>query len=113
MRKKIKSLLFSALVFPGTGQLILKRYKSAALFICASLMAIVIIALDIYKKATAITDRIITGEIQPEYSVIRDLLTEQQANSDSQLITISLYILIAIWLLSIIDIVRLKITTDS
>ena len=108
MRKKTKALLLSVLVFPGTGQFSLKRYKSAAFFICTSLLAIFFIALDILKRATAITDRIITGEIQAEYSIIRDLITEQSANSDSHLITILMVLLVAMWLISIIDILIIK-----
>lgn len=106
MTRNTKALLLSVLVFPGFGQFILKRYKSSALFICTSLVAIIYIALDVFEKAHAIVERIITGEIQPEYSVIRKLITDQQ--TDSYLITIITYSLIAIWLLNIIDVLRLR-----
>lgn len=113
MTRNTKALLYSALIFPGCGQFFLKRYKSSALFICLSVVAIIYIALGVVEKAYAIVDSIIAGEVSPEYSVIRKLLLEQQNNADSNVLTMVMYSLIAIWLLSIIDVLRLKLSDSS
>jgi hypothetical protein len=113
MTRNTKALLYSALVFPGCGQFFLRRYKSAALFISLSVVAFIYIAVVLVEKANVIVDRIVAGEVSAEYSVIRTLLLEQQSNGDSNLMTIATYSLVAIWLLSIIDVLRLKIFEPS
>jgi len=101
------------MVFPGFGQFSLERYKSSALFICSSVVAIIYIGVKIVEKANVIVDRLVAGEVSPEYSVIRKLLLEQQTNADSNLLGIVTYFLIAIWMLSIIDVLRLKFSEPS
>jgi len=113
MTRNTKALLYSALVFPGCGQFSLERYKSSALFICLSIVAIIYIAVGVVEKAYAIVDKIVAGEVSPEYSVIRKLLLEQQNNADSNVLTLVTYSLIAIWLLSIVDVLRLRFSEPS
>jgi len=45
MRTKTKALLFSALVFPGAGQWIMQRYKSALLFMGSTIAVTVCIVI--------------------------------------------------------------------
>ncbi len=113
MTRNTKALLYSALVFPGCGQFSLKRYKTSALFIGLSVIAIIYIIVEVVEKAHVIVGRIVAGEISPDYFVIRKLLMEQQNSADSNLLTIVLYSLIAIWLFSIIDILRLRFSESS
>ena len=108
MTKHTKALIFSAFIFPGLGQLALSRYKSAIIFIGSALAAFIFILSDVMSKASTIADKIIAGEMSAEYSDIRKTLLDQQTNSDSQLITLLTYLLIAVWLLSVIDILRLR-----
>ena len=108
MTKNTKALIFSALVFPGIGQLFLARYKSAVLFIGLALTAFILILTDVMSNASAIADKIIAGEMSAEYSEIRKAILDQQTNSDSQLVTVLLYLLVAVWLVSVIDILRLR-----
>jgi len=110
MTKKTKALLYSALVFPGGGQFFLMRYKSAALFICLSVVGMFYVAVEVIEKASTIVDKIVAGEVSSDYFEIRKLLVEQLNNTDSYLLTIVMYSLIAVWLLSIVDILRLKIS---
>lgn len=108
MTKHTKALIFSALIFPGLGQFFLKRNKTAILLAGIALSSFVFIMIDIMKKVSSIADKIIAGEIPAEYSEIRQIILDQQTNSDSHLITLLTYLLIAIWLISVIDILRLK-----
>jgi len=59
--------------------------------------------------ASTIADDIVVGKVAPEFSVIRQIILEKQANSESQHITLFTYLLIAAWFISIMDILRLKI----
>lgn len=102
MKNTTKALLLSILVFPGTGQYVLKRYKTATLFIVTSLILIIFIVIDIFKKASVIVDKIIAEGIEAELFAIRRLLAAQQ--DTSQWISILIYTLVAVWLISIINI---------
>jgi len=113
MTRNTKALLYSALVFPGCGQLFLTRYKSAALFIILSIVAIIYIIVHLVERAHAIVDKIVAGDVPPDYIVIRKLLLDQQNNADSNILTMVIYSLVAIWLLSIIDVLRLKFSESS
>ena len=108
MTKNTKALIFSALVFPGLGQLFLARYKSAILFIGSALTAFIFILTNVMSTASAIADKIVAGKMSPEYSDIRKAILDQQANSDSQIVTLMMYLLISVWLLSVLDILRLR-----
>jgi len=113
MKKNTKAFIFSALVFPGLGQLTLNRYKSAIVLIGLALAAFIFILTDVMSKASVIADKIIAGEMSAEYSEIRKTLLDQQANSDSQLNTLLTFVLIAVWFLSMIDILRLRKTMNK
>ena len=108
MTRNTKALLYSGLVFPGCGQFFLKRYKSSALFIGLSIVGIIYIVVEVVDKAYTIVERIVAGEVPPDYFLIRKLLLEQQNTADTNLLTLVMYSLFAIWFLSTIDILRLK-----
>jgi len=108
MTRHTKALLFSALVFPGLGQCNLKRYKSGFILIGVTLVSFIFIMANVMTIASSIANKIVAGEMSAEYSVIRKTILDQQANSDLPHITLFTYLLIAAWLISIIDILRLK-----
>ena len=108
MKENTKALLASALVFPGLGQYLLKRYKSSVFFIVFSIACLTFILVDVISKAMAIIDRVALGEVEPNLFVIRGLIAQQQADSGSYGIMIASISLGIVWLASIIDVYRLK-----
>jgi len=108
MTKNTRALLLSAFVIPGVGQFYLKRYKSAGLLIGLTLFAVVYLCVEVMLIASTLIDKITTGEISPEYSALRTAIYEALEHSDSLLITYAIYGLVAIWLISLIDILRLR-----
>jgi len=103
MKKTTKAILASAFVFPGVGQLLLKRHFLAITFISSALCATAIILHYVINAAIAVSGRIISGEVEPDIFLIRQLIIEQQASSNIFLVNIATWCLIAIWLISIID----------
>ena len=103
MKKTTKAILASAFVFPGVGQLLLKRHFLAITFISSALCATAVILHYVIDAAMTISERIISGEVEPDILLIRQLIIEQQANSNIFLVNIATWCLIAIWLISIID----------
>ena len=108
MKENTKALLASALVFPGLGQYLLKRYKSSVFFIGSSIVCLTFILVDVMSKAMAIVDRVVLGEVEPDLFIIRGLIAQQQAESGSYGIMVASISLGIVWLASIIDVYRLK-----
>jgi len=103
MKKTTKAILASAFVFPGVGQLLLKRHFLAITFISSALCATAVILHYVIDAAMTISERIISGEVEPDILLIRQLIIEQQANSSTLLVTISTWGLVIVWLISVLD----------
>jgi len=108
MRTKTKALLFSALVFPGAGQWISQRYKSALLFMGSAIAATVCIVVKIFTTAWRIKDQIIQGQITPDILTLNQLIKTELYQSNSKVMSWAIGAIIIIWLLSMADIFRLK-----
>ena len=103
MKPSIKATLLSALVFPGLGQIILKRYYRAAILFSVSLIALYILITSIIEKATAISEKIISGQIAPNTEAIAKMISESSAGYDASITNTATSALIIVWLFAIID----------
>ncbi len=103
MRKSSKAALLSALVFPGAGHLLLKRYITGAGLICTALAALYLIVADILEKALAIVEKIERGEVSPDVAAIAELLSRQPMGNESQLLDAALPVLVICWVIGIAD----------
>jgi hypothetical protein len=106
MNKTIKAVLLSAFVCPGAGHFFLKKYKMGALFLSACCISFYFILVDVIEKAQQIVDQMVTGEIALDVVSVTENIT---ANSEQSLNT-QMYILIVIWIVSIIDSYRIGVS---
>lgn len=106
MGKQTKAFLASTFVFPGVGQLLLKRRLSTAAFAATALSAIFVILSYVVNTAMTISERVISAEIELNIFVIRKLILDQHANSNIPSVNIATWILIAVWLISTLDAYR-------
>jgi hypothetical protein len=103
MRKSLKAALFSGLVFPGSGHFVLRKYVRGALLAgisIACLYALVSIAVEIAQE---ISDQILSGEIPLDAARITHEVTSRSAGDGSRLANLSTYLLVACWLVGIVD----------
>jgi hypothetical protein len=103
MRKSIKVILLSALVLPGAGHFLLKRYLAGMVLAGTALVCFYFIISEILQRALEISDKIQRGEIQPDVTAISDLLSHQPVSDNAHLINIAWTILIITWLTGIVD----------
>ena len=103
MSKSGKAALLSALVFPGVGHLLLKKYVTGAILVCASLAALYLIVADILERALSIVEKIERGEVSPDVAAIAELLSRQPTGNESQLLDVALPVLIICWVIGIAD----------
>jgi len=107
MNNKIKALLLSALVFPGTGQFVLKRYHLGGILASVALISLGVILVSTVKQSLRIAEKIQAGDIPLDVIAISNQILEQPANTDGFLISTAWISLIIAWLISIIDSLRM------
>jgi len=99
VKTSTKAVLLSALVYPGSGQLLLKRYLAAALLMGAATVALVMLVIPAVTATQQILGRLKSGELVLGPDFIRDVqLAVEQAVGPS---TSPGLALLVIWLVSI------------
>lgn len=102
MTKTKKSVLLSALVFPGAGHLYLKKYRTAGLLIVTSLASIYVIATEVIKQTGIILKEIEASgyTISPER--ITELSTQAANNANTTETSIASTLILVCWLVGIV-----------
>jgi len=101
--KALRAALLSALVFPGCGHFLLKSYLIGALLAGTAIACLYFLFSNILEIAEGISAKIQTGEIALDVAQITQAITRQLAGSSTEQINASTYILLACWLVSIVD----------
>jgi hypothetical protein len=103
MKKSVKAALMSALIVPGAGHLYLRRHLMGGVLVGATLIALYILVSSALEKAQAITDKILSGEVQPDILAIAELVRNQSQGGDAPLVEFAIPAVIIAWLIGIID----------
>ena len=100
MRKSTKALLLSAFVYPGAGQLLLKRYYLGAGFIVVTTIGLYFIVANTFRIANQIIERVQSGGQAPEFSALLSLVSQHDTNQLNNAFTV----MVIAWLASLIHI---------
>jgi len=103
MSKTSKAVLLSALVFPGAGHFYLNRKITGAVLLVSAFFGLYSIVAAILERAQLIADKIVSGEIQPDMTIITELVTNQPTGTDIQSLNVATTILIISWITGIVD----------
>lgn len=106
MKKSTKAVLLSALVFPGSGHLYLKKYMSGTLLAGTSFAAIYYLLSKSMEQAFEISDKILRGETQLDIQAITEQVAQQSNGADAQLLNITMIAFFICWVVGIIDAYR-------
>lgn len=110
MRKSITATLLSALVFPGAGHLYLRSYLRGCILLAIAAATLVDFIRRAWHEAELIREQFI-DQINSGGIIDLDLLVAKTMNTvdhiDSQPFTIATLVLLACWLIGIIDSHRL------
>jgi len=112
MKKSTKAVLLSALVFPGTGHLYLKKHLFGTLLISSALIALYYLVTMMVEKAQHIVELILSGEVRPDIASVTELVTKSPTGSEGQLLNIATAVLIIAWLVGIFDSYRVGRSQD-
>ncbi|MFT5676532.1 MAG: hypothetical protein ACI808_002477 [Paraglaciecola sp.] len=107
MKTSFKAALLSAFVFPGVGQLWLKKYVLGCMFSFGAAVPLYIIISTTVEQTQKIIEQINLQANTLDILVINELVTQQMAGIDTQQMHIATISLLAIWLVSILDAFRI------
>lgn len=99
----MKAALFSALVFPGTGHLYLKRYLVGFLLVVVSVVSLYVLISTAIEVAEVVSAEMLNGEVPLDTESISAEIAKQQASKGSQFADISSYLLLFCWIGGIVD----------
>ena len=100
MTKLTKALLLSAFVYPGAGQIFLKRSTSGIIFIIISTIGLYFILSNIFKITFQVIEDIKNGGVQPDFTTLLSLVSQH----DTQLLNNAMTVIIITWLVSVIHV---------
>jgi len=103
MSQSLKAALFSAFIFPGSGQFLLKKHIRGALLASVSILCVWVLLSTALDKAQEISRKIESGEIPLDIARITEEVTRLAAGSGAQQAEIATYVLLICWLVGIVD----------
>ena len=107
MSNAIKAALLSGLVFPGIGQVVLKRYRRGVVLMLIVLACFSIVVAKAVQQAFSILKQIELAGGTINVDAILNVATQSSKNSDSLLFNSILLLIIVSWILGVVDAYRI------
>ncbi|MBU4001979.1 MAG: hypothetical protein KKB94_06635 [Proteobacteria bacterium] len=107
MKKALLGALLSGLVFPGVGQMALKQKKRGILLVVSSLLSLIWFFSICTQRALTILEQVQGDTSILDYTAISEAVQKAMTTSDNTAFSISLILIIFIWLISVVDAYRL------
>ena len=107
MKHSYKAALFSALIFPGSGHLLLKHYPMGILYAGIASGCLIALVMRAFEIAQTISDKLLSGELPLDAARLSEEISMQSAAAGSTLTTVATWLLVACWIISSADAFRL------
>ena len=104
MSNRKKAVLLSALVYPGAGHFILKKYAVCVALVVAFSVPLVLVINEIMTKTRQIAEQISNGEITSDLTAITEAVLN--LTSGNEALSINISIMTIVWVISILDAYR-------
>jgi hypothetical protein len=93
--------------------MVLKQYLRGSILMLSALLALSVIVTKAIKQALTIVNRINSGEIPVEAGAITELVSKSSSGADGSVLNIAALVVVACWLIGIIDSYRLGIIQEK
>lgn len=113
MKKSTKAALLSGLIFPGVGHLVLKQYLRGSVLVLVAFTAFSVAVDRAYQRALTVVDRILAGDVPADTGSLADMVSNSTSGADSFIDNAAMIVLVACWLIGIIDSYRLGVAQDA
>ncbi|WP_426414688.1 DUF6677 family protein [Aestuariirhabdus sp. LZHN29] len=102
MRKPIQAALLSALVFPGAGHLLLKRYTHGSLLVAVAMLSLYFLLSASIDMAQEIAVRIQRGDIALDGVSLREAVSSLSA-SNGQALDVPAMLYMVSWIMGVVS----------
>ena len=106
MKNSMKGVLLSGLVFPGLGQVMQKHYKKGIALMLAVLVGLLVFVVKATQQAFTILEKIESADGEIDMGTITNAAAQATATSDSLIYNIVLLLILACWVIGIVDAYR-------
>lgn len=103
MKATKQALLLNLFLCPGAGQLVLKRFKRAMVFIALFLVSAIYFFSTIVSKIQPLVDKVMAGKLLLTQQAIAEEMSKNPIQFDLVLGQQLLFIIVLVWLAAIID----------
>lgn len=98
-----KAMLYSALVFPGSGYFVIKNKVLGLIFILLTLLLLAPLMVEANHKAQIIAQQIVYGDISLNILAIREQIEQTPGILTNQQVNFIYGSLLSVWLVGILD----------
>jgi len=103
MQHSAKGALLSGLVFPGTGQIALKRYKRGIALMLTTSVCLAYIIMYAVEQAFSILNRMDVNGGAIDMGAITNAAAQASGSSGGMLVNVALLVIIVCWIFGIVD----------
>jgi hypothetical protein len=103
MTNALKGALLSGLVLPGLGQIVLKHYKRGLALMLVVLVGLAVMVVEAAQLALAVLARIESEGGALDMGTLANTATEAATTYDGRLFNFCLFVIVACWIVSIVD----------
>ncbi|MBI3583901.1 MAG: hypothetical protein HY096_08130 [Nitrospinae bacterium] len=107
MSNSLKAALLSGLVFPGIGQVVLKRYRRGVVLMLIVLACLFIVVAKAVQQAFSILKQIELAGGTINVDAILNAATQSSTKSDNIVFNSILLLIIVCWVLGVVDAYRI------
>lgn len=107
MTNAVKGVVLSALVFPGAGQIALKRYQRGVMFMLATVAGLVVIVANAAREAGRILNTIEAGGGVIDEDAMSRAIAEATAWSGNLSFNLLLFAITLCWIYAAVDAYRI------
>lgn len=103
MKNTYKGVLISGLLYPGLGQITLKKYKRGIVLILVTTICILAFVMSATQMTFTVLEKIQAEGGIIDMETISNAAVQTVAGADSGIMTFSLLLIIVAWIIGIID----------
>ncbi len=103
MRKSIKGLLYSGLVLPGLGQIVLKRYIRGTVYMLAVMGGLIVVMVRATQTAMDIVAQMGPATNMADFNHMVAEANQAMAQVDTGGYAIALLVIVLTWIISAVD----------
>ncbi len=103
MNNSIKGALWSGLIFPGLGQIVLKHYKRGTVIMLTVLVSLAVVVVKSVQHAIAILEKIELEGGVISITTISNAASKASTTSGNLTVNFALLLIIFCWVIGIVD----------